>query len=128
LQFYLNQPATVVYTDYREIIAEIDRRIASQPRRFFRFGTGELGDSLALSASQFFAIRLMKYFANQPQALIELKTKTDRIERILEQPYDGRTVLSWSLNPSIIKRSEERLAATPESRIKAAAAAGCRDF
>jgi len=123
LQFYLNQPATVVYTDYQAIIAATEQRIISQPRRFFRFGTGELGDSLALSASQFFAVRLIDFFTSQTNALLELKTKTDRISRILDRPHDGRTVLSWSLNPAVIKRSEERLAAPVERRIKAAAKA-----
>jgi spore photoproduct lyase len=128
LQFYLNQPATVVYTDYRAIMTEIHRKTGNQPQRFFRFGTGELGDSLALSASQFFAVTLIGFFASQTNALLELKTKTDRISRILDQPHHNRTVLSWSLNPPVIKQSEERLAAPVDRRIKAAAEAVKRGF
>lgn len=128
LQYYLNQPATIIYTDYEKIATEIKEKLASQPHRFMRFGTGELGDSLALSASQFFAVKLVELFSAQTNALLELKTKTDRISRILDQPHNGRTILSWSLNPLVIKRSEERLAASPERRLSAAVEAVRRGF
>ncbi|OQC44016.1 MAG: Spore photoproduct lyase [Candidatus Marinimicrobia bacterium ADurb.Bin030] len=128
LQYYLNQPATIIYTDYQKIIAEIEQKIASQSHRLLRFGTGELGDSLALTASQIFAIKLIGYFATQKNALLELKTKTDRIGLILDQPHNGHTVISWSLNPLVIRNSEERLAPPPTRRLKAAAEAARRGF
>ncbi|HPC35528.1 MAG TPA: DNA photolyase [Candidatus Marinimicrobia bacterium] len=128
LQYYLNQPATIIYTDYQKIITEIDQKIASQSQRLWRFGTGELGDSLALTASQIFAIKLMEYFAAQKNALLELKTKTDRIGLILAQPHNGHTVISWSLNPLIIRNSEERLAPPPARRLNAAAEAVRQGF
>jgi spore photoproduct lyase len=123
LQYYLNQPATIIYTDYEKIVAEIRQRLVSHPDRFLRFGTGELGDSLALSASRLFAGKLIKFFASAKNTILELKTKSDRLDAIIDQPHNGHTILSWSLNPLIIKRSEERLAATPKQRLSAAAEA-----
>jgi len=123
LQYYLNQPATIIFTDHEKISAEIRQKIINQPGRFLRFGTGELGDSLALSASQFFAGKLVNLFASVANGVLELKTKAAQLDLILDQPHNGHTIISWSLNPLIIKRSEERLAAAPKQRLAAAAEA-----
>src|SRR5574343_1842543 len=48
LQNYLNVPLITVYVNTGNIHREIDALIASEPRRLFRMGTGELSDSLAL--------------------------------------------------------------------------------
>jgi len=123
LQYYLNQPATVIYTDVEKILHEARRKLAAQPRRFFRVGTGELGDSLALPGSVGFARRAVPFFAEIPNALLELKSKTTNIDSILPLQHGGRTVLAWSLNPSPMIRRDESGAATLENRLAAAAKA-----
>jgi spore photoproduct lyase len=120
LQDYLNQPATVIYTDTEAILAELETLLATQPRRFWRFGTGELSDSLALPGSRFFARQLIEHFALLPNALLELKTKTTAIDEFLALQHNGRTVLAWSVNPSQIIRQEEPGTATLQQRLRAA--------
>lgn len=120
LQDYLNQPATVIYTDTDAIIAEIETLLATQPQRFWRLGTGELGDSLALSGSRFFARQLIERLANSPNVLLELKTKTTAIDEFLSLQHNSRTVLAWSVNASQIIREEEHGTATLQQRLKAA--------
>ncbi|MGC9364780.1 MAG: SPL family radical SAM protein [Fidelibacterota bacterium] len=111
LQYYLNQPATIVYTNFDEIFTEVQTELQRQPRRFFRIGTGELGDSLALAGSAHFARRAIEWFADIPNALLELKTKTTEIEDLLNLRHGGHTVLAWSLNPQpIIDREEHKTA------------------
>lgn len=120
LQDYLNQPATIIYTDIEGIFAEIEQILTNHPQRFFRFGTGELGDSLALSGSRLFARRLVTRFADYPNALIELKTKTTHIQEFLPLRHNGHTVLAWSLNAPVITRHEEKGTASLTQRLAAA--------
>lgn len=123
LQFYLNQPATILFTDFDNILAETRNKLQSQSKRYFRIGTGELADSLALPGSLLFAQKAIKFFASIPNALLELKTKTDLINPLLNIAHNEHTVLSWSMNPEDIIRHEEHLTASLKSRLSAAAEA-----
>ena len=120
LQFYLNQPATTIYTDFAAIFREFKQKIVLQPRRFFRIGTGELGDSLALPGSILFARQAVLFFARFSNVLFELKTKTANVEDLLDLQHNSHTVISWSLNPPEIVAAEEYLAAGIEDRLHAA--------
>jgi len=123
LQFYLNQAATIIYTDFDSIFDELRKKLKSNPKRFNRIGTGELADSLALPGSRFFAKKAIRFFADIPNALFELKTKTTEIESLLSIQHNEHTVLSWSLNPPEIIKSEEHSAASLKSRLSAASKA-----
>jgi len=120
LQFYLNQPATVLYTNYDEIFTELKSKIERQPKRFFRIGTGELGDSLAIDGSVLFAKQAIRVFAEIPNALLELKSKTTDIEDLLHLEHNGHTVLAWSLNPQEIIHQNEFTTAQLIPRLAAA--------
>jgi spore photoproduct lyase len=123
LQFYLNQPATVLYTNFEEIFDELRTKLQQQPRRFFRIGTGELGDSLALTGSELFAEQAIRVFSKIPNAVLELKTKTTNVDRLLDLHHGGHTVLAWSLNPQEIITAHELKTADLIPRLKAAARA-----
>ncbi|MDO9547369.1 MAG: DNA photolyase [Candidatus Marinimicrobia bacterium] len=120
LQFYLNQPATVLYTNFDDIFAELKSKIARQPKRFFRIGTGELGDSLAIDGSVRFAKQAIRVFAEAPNALLELKSKTADIEGLLHLEHNGHTALAWSLNPQEIIHQNELKTAQLIPRLAAA--------
>jgi len=120
LQFYLNQPATVLYTNFDEIFDELTQKIALQPERFFRIGTGELGDSMALPGSRLFARAAVGIFAKIPNAILELKSKTVNIDDLLGTAHNGRTVLAWSINPQDIITHEELNTASLMNRLNAA--------
>ena len=120
LQFYLNYPATVIFTNVEEILREAATKIQRRPRRLFRIGTGELGDSLALGGSRYFAERAVEFFAGLPNAVFELKSKTTQIDSILPLDHGGKTILSWSVNPQEIVRKEESAADRLSDRLAAA--------
>ena len=48
LQYYLNNPLLTVFSNLDDLLDMISERIKSEPDRFFRVGTGELADSLAI--------------------------------------------------------------------------------
>ena len=119
LQFYLNNPVTTVYANSGKLFKEVRDKIATQPDRFFRIGTGELSDSLAFDSSSEFSRDIVSYFAGLGNVLLELKTKSNRIENLLALDHKGHTVVSWSVNPQVIIDAEEHKAASLEERLQA---------
>ena len=121
LQFYLNNPVTTVYANSDKLFTEISEKIATQPDRFFRIGTGELSDSLAFDSSSGFSVDIVEKFAELPNVLLELKTKSNRIDNLIGLDHKGHTVISWSVNPQAIIDQEEHKAASLSERLEAMA-------
>jgi spore photoproduct lyase len=119
LQGYLNNPFLTLYSNWDDLLQEIEGFLAMGRTPLSRLGTGELSDSLALESifpiSQF----LVPFFAER-NAILELKTKSTEVEQILSLDHRGRTVISWSLNPPQVVAEEERGTASLNERIDAA--------
>ncbi len=130
LQEYLaDNPALTAYTNVDAALAEVGAVLEAHPERGFRIGTGELGDSLALDPVTGLSRVLVPFFAARPNATLELKTKTDCIDELLDLDPRGRVVVSWSVNAPAIVASEEDGTASLAARLAAArrvAAAGYR--
>ncbi len=120
LQSYLDNPALMVFTNIDRLMAEIRERLESEPGHFFRIGTGEMADSLALDGVTHCSRRLVPFFASLPNGVLELKTKSDRIENLRNLDHRGHTVVSWSVNSKRICRTDELKTATFEERLVAA--------
>jgi len=120
LQSYLDNPALVVFTNCEALMDEVIAQVSAQPGRFFRIGTGELADSLALDDLTHYSLRLVPHFAGLRNAVLELKTKSDRIANLRGLEHKGHTVVSWSVNSMAICRAEELKAAPLEERLAAA--------
>jgi spore photoproduct lyase len=119
LQNYLERPAITVHVNIEQIFLQIGNLLQSQPDRFFRIGTGELTDSLALDPVTEISRDLLGFFGSKDNSLLELKTKTDNIRNLLKQPI-RRAVISWSLNPPVVIDAEEHLSASLDQRLSAA--------
>jgi spore photoproduct lyase len=120
LQGYLNNPCVTLYPEFAKIFDEIEEILERYPRRVFRFGTGELGDSLILDKIVGFAVEAVPFFAAKNNAILELKTKSAEVEHLLSLDHKGKTVISWSLNPQQVIEQEEQGAAALEARLEAA--------
>ncbi|MBN1255744.1 MAG: DNA photolyase [Deltaproteobacteria bacterium] len=120
LQTYLNNPCLTLYPEFTRIFSEIDEILDAHPHRIFRFGTGELGDSLALDGIVRFADEAVPLFARKLNAIFEIKTKACSVDHLLTLNHGGRTVCSWSLNPPTVIEGEEHRAASLEERLRAA--------
>lgn len=119
LQDYLNDGSTKVIADIDAMMAEVRAKTETEPNRLFRIGTWELGDSLALEKQIGQASQLIKAFTQVPNALLELKTKSDVVEPILNLDHQMKTVVSWSLNSDFIIRTEEHKTAPLANRLAA---------
>jgi spore photoproduct lyase len=120
LQEYLNNPCLTFYPEFAKIFEEIEEILTKYPHRVFRFGTGELGDSLILDKIVGFAHAAVPFFAAKRNAVLELKTKSAEVDHLLTLEHRGKTVISWSLNPPRVIEQEEHLAAPLDERLKAA--------
>jgi spore photoproduct lyase len=121
LQSYLNFPYLIVYANLDDLLDELKAAFAAHPERRIRIGTGELADSLALDPLTGYSRYLVDFFARQPNAVLELKTKSDCVDNLLDLDHRCRTVVAWSVNPEFIQRREEHKTATMRQRLDAAA-------
>jgi len=120
LQAFLNKPVITVHANLEDMLMQVRQRTSSQPETLFRIGTGEHSDSLALDKTLGINQHIIKFFAALPNALLELKTKSNQVEHLLELPHGGKTVISWSVNPQVIITKEELKTATLDERLNAA--------
>ena len=107
LRGYLNAPHIKVHDDLQYILAQIEAVIEAERKHVLRFGTGELGDSLALERELGLHRPLIQFFGKKKRAILELKSKWASI-RPLQDVLNPYTVVSFSLAPSRIIAQEEK--------------------
>ena len=122
MQTYLNRPAIILYANADELLRQVETFLKAHPKRFFRVGTGELTDSLALDWLTHFSSIIIPFFARQSNAILELKTKTACVDNLLNINPHEKTVVSWSINPQKIIDSDEPKTATLIERLESARA------
>lgn len=119
LQSCLSNPLMQVHCNLDEILEELDRHDQSL-KGPLRICTGEIADSLALDPVLGQAPILIDFFARSKNLYLELKTKSSNVDHILEFDSNGRTVVSFSINPEKVVRSVEFQTASLEERFQAA--------
>ncbi len=121
LQEYLaDNPALKVFSNVDDLLREADALFSRQRKFFFRIGTGEITDSLALDPYIGFCAEVIPFFAEQPNVLLELKTKSDCVEGLLKLDPKERVVVSWSMNPQKVIDADEHATASLDERLAAA--------
>ena len=121
LQHYLTAPHLTSFANLKDLLAPAAAAASNQPDRLLRICTGELSDSLLLEPITEVTRHLLPLFATLPQnTVLELKTKTDNVENLLERDPVNRVLVSWSLNPPEISQREELRTASIPRRLAAA--------
>lgn len=119
LQYYMNQPYITIFGNIEDLLAELESKIAN--RSFpVRIGTGEYTDSLALDPLLELSPLLIRFFARQKNATLELKTKSANVDHIINEEHDQRTVIAWSINPPSVIEKIEKGTASLQERLRAA--------
>lgn len=119
LQDYLGPAALTIHCNLDDMLAELSG-VLSGNKRFYRIGTGELTDSLAIDELTGYTRELVPFFGKFRNAVLELKTKTAFVENLTGLEHNGRTIAAWSLNPERIVEADEAGAAPLADRIRAA--------
>jgi len=120
LQGYLNNPFLTLYSNWEDLLQEIEAFLRLHSHSFLRLGTGELSDSLALDTVFPISPFLIPFFAQRNDAVLELKTKTAEVDHLLHLDHRRRTIISWSVNPFRIVEEEEKGTVSLGDRITAA--------
>lgn len=120
LQAFLNKPVMTVHANIQSILEQVKQRVESQPQRLFRIGTGEHSDSLALDSILGINEQVIPFFGQLSNAILEIKTKTNYVEHLLDLPHGGNTIIAWSINPPEVVNREEHKTARLHERLEAA--------
>lgn len=86
----------------------------------WHFGTGQASDSLLLGDSRGTLSALAAFACENPQIIVELKSKSANIGFYEMRKWPRNLIFTWSLNAQTIFEKEEHFTASPEERIKAA--------
>ena len=86
----------------------------------YHIGTGQASDSLMFGNREGVLDALFLFVKNNPNVLLEFKTKSDNIKYLLENDVPKNILCTWSLNTQTIIDNEEHLTASLDKRIKAA--------
>ena len=120
LQAYLNTPWLSFFINTDDLLAEMDLAF-HRTSQFWRIGTGEFTDSLALDSLTAISRLLVNYMRDKERGILELKTKSVSIANLADLDHNGRTVVAWSLNAPDIMARKEIHTATLTQRLQAAA-------
>ena len=86
----------------------------------YHIGTGQASDSLMFGNREGVLDALFLFAKNNPNVLLEFKTKSDNIKYLLENDVPKNIICTWSLNTTTIIENEEHLTASLDKRINAA--------
>ena len=119
LQAYFHPPALQLFVNYQNLIDELD--LLKEKTTVTRIGTGEFTDSLIWEPlTNLNREWLIPWFAKQDRAVLELKTKTVNIQKLLPLDHNRKTILAWSLNTPEMIATQERGTSSLNARLKAA--------
>lgn len=119
LQAYFHPPALQLFVNYNNLMDELD--LLRKKTTVTRIGTGEFTDSLIWEPlTNLNREWLIPWFAKQDRAVLELKTKTVNIQKLLPLNHNRKTILAWSLNTPQMIATQERGTASLNARLKAA--------
>lgn len=120
MKSYLNFSPLTVHVGLDDAVARIRRIARDNADRTVRVGSGETGDSLLLDPIFETSRTFIEAVASEPNLVLELKTKTDLVDHLLEIPRKGNTVIGFSLNPPEVSEPEEGASAPVAQRLAAA--------
>ncbi|MFH1217370.1 MAG: DNA photolyase [Pseudomonadota bacterium] len=121
LQAYLNNPWISFFVNVEDLLGELELAFNAGIDQFWRIGTGEFTDSLALDSLTGLSRVLVPFMRDKKKGVLELKTKSGSIDHLEGLDHGGRTIVSWSLNSPAIMEGEEFKTATLDERLEAAA-------
>lgn len=120
LQSFLNTPFMVIYSNIDEASKELVEVSKNMKGHKIRVGTGETIDSLGLDPLTGYTSVLIEAIKDCDNIQLELKTKSDFVDHLLDLNHDGKVTVSWSINPEEVVANEEHGTASLAARLEAA--------
>ena len=91
-----------------------------EPNKTYHIGTGQASDSLMFGNREGVLDALFLFAKNNPNVILEFKTKSDNIKYFLENEVPKNIICTWSLNTQTIINNEEHLTASLNKRVSSA--------
>lgn len=102
LQGYFHSPDIVLFLNHTEILQNIEtiikNHLTNYPHEEIWFHAGEYSDSLALSDLSGELPEFFELFKKYPEAKLELRTKSIKIQELLKLPALANVFISFSLS------------------------------
>ncbi len=96
------------------------KNLRLDPTKTYHIGTGQSSDSLMWGNKNGMLDALFEFAKNNPNVILEFKTKSKNISYLLEHEIPKNIITTWSLNTQTIIDNEEHLTASLEQRINSA--------
>jgi len=116
IQSFYNQNTITFDSSFAEKLANLQL----DQNRNYHIGTGQSSDSLMWGNREGILDALFLFARENPNVILEFKTKSDNIKYFLENDVSKNILCTWSLNTKTIIENEEHLAASLDKRINAA--------
>ncbi len=121
LNAYLNTFGIMQFVNVDEMRDEYLQFLANCPTDIFvRIGTGEFTDSLMIDDVTELGRELIAISNARENVILELKTKSNNIDHLIDIEPKGNTVLAWSINTERNALRYEKDCASIHERIEAA--------
>jgi spore photoproduct lyase len=119
LQGYFNTPDIVLFMNHEEVVAEMQKVMDAHKGQRVWFHAGEFSDSLALSHLTGELTPYYEFCQQNPQAMIELRTKSVNIRELLKLKPLPNFIVSFSLSGHEAARRLDLKTPSIAARLKA---------
>lgn len=109
----------VVFVNYEAFQQQIVALCQATPDEPVHFFSGYDGDSLAFEPVTGFAAEFVRFFADLPNATLELRTKSTQVRGLLQTDATANTVVAFSLAPQGMAEKVEEKAPSLAKRLDA---------
>jgi len=116
IQSFYNQNTITFDSGFTEKL----KNLSLDQNKTYHIGTGQSSDSLMWGNREGILDALFAFARENPNVILEFKTKSDNIKYFLENIVPKNILCTWSLNTPTIIENEEHLAASLDKRINAA--------
>jgi spore photoproduct lyase len=116
IQSFYNQNTITFDSTFKDKLLNLNL----DKNKTYHIGTGQASDSLMFGNREGILDALFEFARNNPNVILEFKTKSDNIKYLIENDVPKNILCTWSLNTPTIIENEEHLTASLEKRINAA--------
>jgi spore photoproduct lyase len=116
IQSFYNQNTITFDTGFKDKLLNLNL----DKNKTYHIGTGQASDSLMFGNREGVLDALFLFAKQNPNVILEFKTKSDNIKYFLENDVPNNILCTWSLNTPTIIQNEEHLAASLDKRISSA--------
>lgn len=103
-------------------LAEKLAKIPLDPNKRYHIGSGQSSDSIAIGNREGVLDAQLNFARNNPNIILEFKTKSNNINYLLETDIPNNVFVSWSINPQLFIDNEEHGTASFDQRVSSARA------